>query len=497
MARPLRGRMSATAEGVVLGAVRNNLIRGGAVRLADRAIWEFLKRTDNPPGVQRDEWLVMRGLLYSFDRALRKGLVSQQAMHRFVEFLRNRIGKRTVWETFKEKCGDYPPGFLTISPTRACNLNCTGCYAGTEKNPKTLDFATFDRILKEMEDLWGTYFAVISGGEPFLYKSDGKDLMDVAERHPNMYFLIYTNGTLIDKRVAGRMGELGNMTPAISVEGKVATTEERRGKGVFGKVMQAFANLREAGVPFGISMTATRFNSDELLSDEVVDFYFEEQGAMYGWIFQYMPIGRGYDLSLMITPEQRLRFQRRILEVIKEEKVFLIDFWNSGTAVHGCLAGGRQGGYFYINWNGDVTPCVFIPYAAANIHDLYEKGGTIMDLMDLPFFVDIRRWQKSYGYKTRPSDTKNLILPCPHRDHFEFMQGLIEKHRPKPINIEAAQAIQDPRYCQGLREYNRACAALLDPVWEEEYLHGGPPCGEKKREMHPRARWRSPRSSNR
>jgi MoaA/NifB/PqqE/SkfB family radical SAM enzyme len=341
MARLLPVRMSATAEGIVLGAVRNNLIRGGTVRLADRAIWEFLKRTDNPPGVQRDEWLTMRGLIYSFDRALRKGLVSQQAMHRFVEFGRNRLGKHPAQEAFKEKYGDYPPSFLTISPTRACNLNCTGCYAGTENNPRSLDFATFDRILKEMEELWGACFVVISGGEPFLYKSDGKDLLDVAERHPDMYFLIYTNGTLIDEEVAGRMGELGNMTPAILVEGKVATTEERRGKGVFGKVMNAFENLREAGVPFGISMTATRFNCDELLSDEVVEFYFEEQGATYGWIFQYMPIGRGYDLSLMITPEQRLRFQRRIWQVTKEKRVFLIDFWNSGTAVHGCLAAGR------------------------------------------------------------------------------------------------------------------------------------------------------------
>jgi hypothetical protein len=53
------------------------------------------------------------------------------------------------------------------------------------------------------------------------------------------------------------------------------------------------------------------------------------------------------------------------------------------------------------------------------------------------------------------------------------MEGLIEKHQPRPINREAAQAIQDPGYCQGLREYDRTCAALLDPVWEKEYLHGG------------------------
>ncbi len=69
----------------------------------------------------------------------------------------------------------------------------------------------------------------------------------------------------------------------------------------------------------------------------------------------------------MVTPEQRLRLHQRMWEVLQEKKVFLMDFWNFGTATHGCLAAGRQGGYFYVSWNGDVIPCVFIPYAAANI----------------------------------------------------------------------------------------------------------------------------------
>jgi MoaA/NifB/PqqE/SkfB family radical SAM enzyme len=481
MAKILPARLSAATENVALGLVRNNVVRGSAVRLADRAIWEFLKHTNNPPGMKRDEWLTLRGLVYSFDRVLRRGQVSDQAMRRFVEFVRNRLGKDPVRSAFKEKYGDYPPGFLTISPSRVCNLNCTGCYAGTEKDPKTLDFATFDQILNEASELWRMCFVVISGGEPFMYKSDGRDLLDMVEAHPEMYFLVYTNGTQIDKEKAKRMGELGNITPAISVEGKVASTEKRRGEGVFGKVMDAFANLRTARVPFGLSMTATCYNCDELLSDEVVDFYFEEQGAMYGWIFQYMPIGKKYDLSLMVTPEQRLRLQRRIWQVIRERKVFLMDFWNSGTAVHGCLAGGRQGGYFYINWNGDVTPCVFVPYAACNIHEIYEQGGTLMELMEIDFFKEIRNWQRSYGYKTKPQETKNLILPCPHRDHFDFLLPLIEKHKPKPINQEAGRALGDPAYCQGLLRYDTECASLLDPVWRDEYLDGALKGGAKLR----------------
>jgi hypothetical protein len=193
---------------------------------------------------------------------------------------------------------------------------------------------------------------------------------------------------------------------------------------------------------------------------------------MYGWIFQYMPIGTNYDLSLMVTPEQRLRMQRRMWEVIKERKVFLMDFWNSGSASHGCLAGGRQGGYFYITWNGDVTPCVFVPYAGANIHEIYKQGGTIMDLMEVDFFKEIREWQKSYGYKTKPAETKNLILPCVHRDHINVLFPLIKKYQARPINQEAAQALNDPEYYLGLHDYGKSCATLLDPIWKKEYLDG-------------------------
>ena len=461
-------------EGVMIKIARSDLLRRSAVKLADKIIYQVLRRSENPPGVKRDEWLTLRGLAYSFDRAIRRGNISEEALRSFIRFARERLRPNPIRESFKERYGDYPPGFLVVSPGRECNLHCKGCYNGTEGDHAKLPYATFSRILREAQELYGICFIVISGGEPFAYRSDGKGILDAAEEYPDIYFLVFTNGTLITEEVAERMGRLGNITPAISVEGFAEKTDERRGKGVFDRVLRAFRNLRQAGVPFGLSMTATRENCDELLSEEVLDFYFDTQGAMYGWIFQYMPIGRGYNLDLMVTPQQRLRMQRRMWEVIRQRKVFLMDFWNSGTTTHGCLAGGRQGGYFYINWNGDVTPCVFVPYAGCNILDIYERGGNLLELMEIDFFKEIRRWQKSYGYKTRPAETKNLILPCIHRDHFDVLYRLLNRYEPKPINDEAAAALGDPVYLEGLSAYGRNCAAVLDPVWREEYLQG---CG--------------------
>jgi len=64
----------------------------------------------------------------------------------------------------------------------------------------SLDFDIVDRIIQEENKLWGAHFTVISGGERFLYNSHGKGILDLAEQHPDNFFLVYTNGTLIDKR---------------------------------------------------------------------------------------------------------------------------------------------------------------------------------------------------------------------------------------------------------------------------------------------------------
>ena len=55
----------------------------------------------------------------------------------------------------------------------------------------------------------------ISGGEPFLRP----DLLDLFEKYDDMYFQVFTNGTLIDDRLADRLAAMGHVFPSISVEG--------------------------------------------------------------------------------------------------------------------------------------------------------------------------------------------------------------------------------------------------------------------------------------
>jgi MoaA/NifB/PqqE/SkfB family radical SAM enzyme len=328
-------------------------------------------------------------------------------------------------------------------------------------------------MIHDVKEQWGARFIALSGGEPLAYKDQGKTVLDLVERHPECFFMMYTNGTLIDDKTAERMGKLGNIIPAISVEGLKESTDRRRGKGIHDQIVAAMERLKQQKVLFGISMTATRNNVEEILSDEVINYYFDEMGALWGWIFQYMPIGRAITLDLLPTPEQRLWMWKRNWELIKERNLFLVDFWNGGTISSGCIAAGRSGGYMSVNWNGDVTSCAFMPYSPVNVNDIFTQGKTFIDIWKHPFFARIREWQKDYGFENRISqaeDLGNWMMPCPIRDHYAEFFEMQREYDLKPVDENACEALLDPEYRQGLKDYNAAVAALVDPVWENHYL---------------------------
>jgi MoaA/NifB/PqqE/SkfB family radical SAM enzyme len=453
-------------------------VRHAAVEAIDRWIAEDARRAcmrgEYPARVNQDRSRMAMALVHSIERGLVNGYLSPEVVHRLIENLVRGIlveqGDREAANQFRARFGVFPPSFLVISPGKACNLHCAGCYADAGKASEKLEWPVFDRIISEAKRLWGARFFVISGGEPMAYRSQGKTLLDMVEKHKDCFFLMYTNGTLIDERMARRLAEIANLTPAISVEGLRSSTEARRGEGVYDRILEAMGHLRRAGVPFGISLTATRQNVEEILSDEVIDFYFEKQGALYGWIFHYMPIGRSFTLDLMPTPQQRLWMWRRSWELIRERDIFLADFWNHGTASYGCISAGQYkgGGYFYVDWNGAVTPCVFLPFSPVNIHDVYARGQDLNDIWREPFFASIRRWQDNY--QRGNGRRGNWLAPCIIRDHYADLRPMLAQYEPDPIDANARMALQDAAYGEGLAAYGAAYEAISGKIWREDYL---------------------------
>ncbi len=350
-----------------------------------------------------------------------------------------------VSERLKKELGINAPNLLAISPSMRCNLRCTGCYAGEYDRKDDMPPELFDRILTEAESI-GTRVFILIGGEPFMWPP----LLDIISRHRDSQFQIYTNSSMLDDAMVERIVELGNIAPAVSIEGGREHTDARRGKGTYDKVIGAMARLRDAGVMFSYSATATRQNLDDITSDAFVDLMVE-LGAMYGWYFMYAPVGMDPDLELMLTPPERDRLRREVQRLRTEKPILLGDFWHDGILTGGCLSAGRK--YVHINNKGDVEPCVFCHFAVDNLHDM-----SLVDALASDFFRDLRRMQP-FGH--------NLLRPCPLIDHPGVIRGAVQKHGAYATHPGAESMVTDLQ--PGLREYATGVRDVFAPVWEEEY----------------------------
>lgn len=348
---------------------------------------------------------------------------------------------------YEQSYGFRPPFIMILSPTWRCNLRCAGCYTlGYQRYPG-LDYDLVKRILREAQEL-GIYFVTILGGEPFVYPH----LFQMLEEHSNIFFQVYTNGTLVDQEKAHRIAELGNVAIVVSCEGYEEETDRWRGKGVYRKIMDAMDYVREARVILGSSATVTKHNVETVASDEFVDMLVDK-GVVAQMYFLYIPVNGQGDINLMVTPEQRDFLRRQVIRFRREKPLFVLDFWNDGPHVEGCIAGGRR--YFHINANGDVEPCVYTHIAEHNIRDV-----SLAEAVDSKLFRCIRN---------RQPHNPNHLRPCMIIDNPHAYREVIEESGAYFTHPGAEEVVTD--MAKDMDEYAARFGVLAEKVWQEEYLN--------------------------
>mgnify|MGYP000847068153 CR=1 FL=1 len=225
-------------------------------------------------------------------------------------------GMRAVGR-FKKRMrrGEYFPAFLFISVTNACNLSCQGCWVSQSNPPKQLAPQTLDNLIRECK-AQGSYFFGILGGEPLLY--DG--LFEVFEKHPDCYFLLFTNGTLITKDIAAELKKIGLSYVGVSLDGLQPTHDRFRGrKGAFEKAIEGIRNCREAGIKVGLRFTVNRHN----VADVPAMFDLMRKEKIERMCFYHMVYsGRGSKLR-----EEDLAHEesRRLLDLIADKTKAMFD----------------------------------------------------------------------------------------------------------------------------------------------------------------------------
>ena len=282
-----------------------------------------------------------------------------------------------------EDNGEHIPPFLIASITSKCNLHCAGCYsrcnhATTDAEPVSqLTSEEWLKIFDEADEL-GISFILLAGGEPMLRR----DIIEAAGKKQNILFPIFTNGTFIDEQYFALFDKCRNLVPIMSIEGSKEITDNRRGKGIYDKLIANMEEFRKRRLIFGASVTVTTQNYKEVTSDEFLNSL-SDRGCKAVIFVEYVPVTE--ESSELAPSDTEREYLMNEIQRLREEysEMVYIAFPGDEKSSGGCVAAGR--GFFHINSHGGAEPCPFSPYSDVNI-----KSSSLREAMHSPLFMALQ-----------------------------------------------------------------------------------------------------------
>jgi MoaA/NifB/PqqE/SkfB family radical SAM enzyme len=187
------------------------------------------------------------------------------------------------------------------------------------RQPSHLQLEQWRDIIQEASEL-GVFGFVLAGGEPFLMPG----LLDLCKQFKNNFFIIISNGTAISDRNFKELSKLANVAVIVSIEGSQQMTDQRRGEGVYERVMDCINKFNKLGVINGISVTITRNNFRFWMNPANIDKLIKS-GVRIGAFLEYIPTNpfEGGDHGLMLTDDERALFRARILEYRAAKPIYV------------------------------------------------------------------------------------------------------------------------------------------------------------------------------
>lgn len=362
-------------------------------------------------------------------------------------------GLRTTTEN-AEKYDRNIPWIILFDPTSACNKHCIGCWSADAGRKWNLTYDEMDSFLTQAEEL-GTHMFMMTGGEPLVRK---KDIVKLMGKHDKSLFNIFTNGSLIDDEFAEEARNLGNVVFSISVEGYEKSNDARRGDGSYDEAMRAMRMLKEHGLIFGTSTAYTRYNTEDVMSDEFLHSI-EDAGARWAWMFQFMPTSKSASADMMPTVEQReYVIQRTQFDIPKDSShnIICLEFQNMGRFVGGCIAGGRV--YCHVAADGSVSPCVFIPFTNKE-YNIKEKSW--LECLGQPLFQ---------AYRAHYPFSQNALKPCPMLENPTILPEMVKESGAVSTGYDEKESAEDLE--KKVTKYAEEWAPEADRIWREWYPGG-------------------------
>ncbi len=315
-------------------------------------------------------------------------------------------------ERFKRRKnrGEYFPPFLYVSIINSCNLRCQGCWVDVEAPREMLSREEMSRLILDAKAHGNTFFGIL-GGEPFMHPQ----LLEILGDHPDCYFQIFTNGQMITAETARELRRLGNATPLISIEGRKAVSDERRGKiDVLNRTLRGLDHCLRERILTGVATSVCQTNIGDLLTEEWLDELIA-RGVHYTWFHTYRPVGPKMNPELALRPEQLVQARRFITQMRARKPIAIIDAYYDGKGEALCPM--STGISHHISPRGDIEPCPIIQFATENVRD---PRGIFATMRDSAFLKDFRELSakatRGCVVLERPDLVKDLVKKHGARD---------------------------------------------------------------------------------
>lgn len=248
---------------------------------------------------------------------------------------------------------------LTLEVTKRCNAKCDFCDHWREpKQPEDVDFVSVVRKFDPLSVLF-------CGGEP-LVRRDIEDLVRrVVKSCGWRHYRLITNGWLLTPELGMRIYEAGLHQIDVSLNWPdERQDEERKLRGLFGRIEGATRALARCGVPVTLNAMMMRDNLEELVGiaqlatdwNATVSYTLYSEHCNGNTSHQFTP----EDVPHMRSIIDRLMDHKRKHNNIVNSDFYLLscpDFI-AGTPMKSCIAGKKA---VHVSPQGMVKPCADLP----------------------------------------------------------------------------------------------------------------------------------------
>lgn len=197
--------------------------------------------------------------------------------------------------------------------TKACNLNCLHCYSNSNSLNSDNELTTqqAEKFIAQLRS-FNVPVLLISGGEPFLRE----DIIHLTRYALSLKLRVAfsSNGTLITKRAAKKLKEIGVSYVGISLDGTDKVNDMFRGKeNAFLEAVNGIRNCLKVGLKTGLRITVSKHNYSNL--NELFKFIKEEK-IPRACFYHLVHVGRGRNL---ISEDISNSEKRQLLDFIIEK----------------------------------------------------------------------------------------------------------------------------------------------------------------------------------